>query len=266
MKLTASRLRGLIGQVIKENKMDLVEDVRTGDEETVMAAIRAKHPEIDVKSLGIMSGQNPDGIQASPEENEKRRLALEAEIDKLGLLAFRIGGVFFGNQENSILIINPHTVASETAGDFATIERDAKQVLDVLNDKFGQWGYVSATPDENAPGFALKYEMMAMDKYPNNVYDDKVNAPDENWQEFEDEHAGEEYMQGQPESHESHNFARRDPESVIAKKVIDLPDKQKDFYSYIEDPKKKKGIGKKFAIPTYTEGKRTKKLRIKRRK
>lgn len=265
MKLTAQRLKSLIKQVISENQMNLVEDVTTADETEVMAAIRAKHPKIDVKSLGIMSGQNPDGIQASPEENEKRRVALEKEIKKLGLEAFRIGGVFFKNQEESVLILNPHEAASETAKGHATIERDARQVLDDLNNKFGQWGYVMGSPDPDAPGFALKYEMMAMDKYAGNVYDDAAGAPDEDHEEFEEFHAGEEYMKGQPTSPESHAFGRRDPSSKIARTVQDVPDSQEDFFSYVEDPTKPKKIGKKFGIPVY-EGKKRRKLIIKRRK
>ena len=265
MKLTARRLKSLIKEVVSENEMNLIEDVTTADETEVMAAIRAKHPKIDVKSLGIMSGQNPDGIQASPEENEKRRVALENDIRELGLTAFRIGGVFFKNQEESVLILNPHEAASETAGDFATIERDARQVLDDLNNKFGQWGYVMGSPDENAPGFELKYEMMAMDKYAGNVYDDAAGAPDEDYEEFEEFHAGQDYMKGQPQSPESHAFGRRDPSSKIAKTVQDVPDDQEDFFSYVEDPKKPKKIGKKFGIPVY-EGKRRRKLIIKRRK
>ena len=271
MKLTAQRLRSLIKQVVKENQTNLIEDVTTADETEVMAAIRAKHPKIDVKSLGIMSGQNPDGIQASPEENEKRRIALENEIKRLStetgaeLHAFRIGGVFFKNQEESVLILNPHEAASKTAGDFATIERDARQVLDDLNNKFGQWGYVMGSPDQDVPGFALKYEMMAMDKYAGNVYDDAEGAPDEDHEEFEEFHAGQDYMKGQPQSPESHAFGRRDPSSKIARTVQDVPDDQDDFFSYVEDPKKPKKIGKKFGIPVY-EGKTRRKLIIKRRK
>lgn len=263
MKLTTERLRSLVKQVIKENRMNLVEEVVTGDEKEVMAAVRGRHPDIQIQSLGIMSGQNPDGIQSSPEENEQRRQALEAEIDKMGLLAFRIGGVFFGNQEQSVLIINPHEAAGETAQGFATVERDAKEVLDILNDKFGQWGYVSATPDQDGSG--LKYEMMAMDKYPGNVYDDEAGAPDEDWAEFEDLHAGEDYMQGQTSSPESSKFAGRDPNSKIVKNVQNVPASQKDFFSYVEDPSKPKKIGKKFSFPFY-ENKRKGKLRIKRKK
>lgn len=265
MKLTAQRLKSLIRQVIKENKMNLVEAVTVGSEEEVMAAVRGKHPDVDVKSLGIMSGENPDGIQASQEENDKRNQDLIDHVNSKGSIAYLIGGVFFKNQERSVLIINPHELASETAGDHATIERDAKQVLDDLNNKFGQWGYVAGTPNENAPGFELKYEMMAMEKYPGNVYDDAAGAPDEDHEEFEEFHAGEDYMQGQPQSPESHAFSRRDPASKIATQVDDVPDDQDNFYSYVYDPDKPKGIGKKFSVPVY-EGKKKKKLRVKRRK
>lgn len=265
MKLTTQRLKSLIKQVIKENKMNLIEAVTVGEEDEVMAAVRGKHPEVDVKSLGIMSGENPDGIQASQEENDKRNQDLIDHVNSKGSIAYMIGGVFFKNQERSVLIINPHELASATASDHATIERDAKQVLDDLNNKFGQWGYVAGTPNENAEGFELKYEMMAMDKYPNNVYDDAAGAPDEDWEEFEDLHAGEDYMKGQPQSPESHTFSRRDPESKVATQVLDVPASQDDFYSYVYDPDKPKGIGKKFSVPVY-EGKKKKKLRIKRRK
>jgi hypothetical protein len=104
-----------------------------------------------------------------------------------------------------------------------------------------------------------------MDKYPGNVYDDEAGAPDEDYEDFEDFHAGQDYMQGQPQSPESHSFARRDPSSKIAKSVQDVPDDQEDFFSYVEDPDKPKKIGKKFGIPVY-EGKKRKKLRVKRRK
>ena len=265
MKLTTQRLKSLIKQVIKENKINLIEAVTVGAEDEVMAAVRGQHPEVDVKSLGIMSGENPDGIQASQEENDKRNQDLIDHVNSKGSIAYMIGGVFFKNQERSVLIINPHELASETAAGHATIERDAKQVLDDLNNKFGQWGYVAGTPNKNAPGFELKYEMMAMDKYPNNVYDDAAGAPDEDYEEFEEFHAGEDYMQGQPQSPESHAFSRRDPASKVATQVDDVPDDQEDFYSYVYDPDKPKGIGKKFSVPVY-EGKKSKKLRIKRRK
>tara|TARA_R100000908_G_scaffold60020_1_gene37106 strand:+ start:1828 stop:2625 length:798 start_codon:yes stop_codon:yes gene_type:complete len=265
MKLTTQRLKSLIKQVIKESKMNLIEAVTVGEEDEVMAAVRGKHPDVEVKSLGIMSGENPDGIQASQEENDKRNQDLIDHVNSKGSIAYMIGGVFFKNQERSVLILNPHELASETADDHATVERDAKQALDDLNNSFGQWGYVAGTPNENAPGFELKYEMMAMDKYPGNVYDDKAGAPDEDHEEFEEFHAGEDYMKGQPQSPESHSFSRRDPASKVATQVDDVPDDQEDFYSYVYDPDKPKGIGKKFSVPVY-EGKKKRKLRIKRRK
>ena len=268
MKLTAQKLKGLIRQVIKENKMNLVEDVTVGSEDEVMNAVRGKHPTIDIKSLGIMSGENPDGIQASQEENDKRNQDLIDHVNSKGSIAYMIGGMFFKNQERSVLILNPHELASKTAGDFATIERDAKQALDDLNNTFGQWGFVAGTPNENAKGFELKYEMMAMDKYDVSAYDEKaeIGSPaDAEEEEFEDMHAGEDYMKGQPQSPESHSFSRRDPSSKVATQVDDVPDDQEDFYSYVYDPDKPKGIGKKFSVPVY-EGKKKRKLRIKRRK
>ena len=122
MKLTASRLRSLIKQVVKENKMNLVDGVTAGSEDEVMNAVRGEHPTIDIKSLGIMSGEKPDGIQSSQEENDRRNQALIEHINKAGAIAYMVGGMFFKNQERSVLILNPHELASKTAGDFAKLK------------------------------------------------------------------------------------------------------------------------------------------------
>lgn len=270
MKLTRLKLKELIKTVIKENQMALVEEISYLDEQAVFDALAGKDfGEERILTLGIMSGQNPDAIQMSPEENEQRRTALEADINAMGLDAIRVGGVFEGNREDSLLIINPHKVASETAGGGSPValsKRDAAQVMDGLNQKYGQWGYVLGTKEPDDPVNQMRFEMMQMEKYPGNVYDDEPGAPDEDWEEFEDMHAGEDYMKGQTPSPESAAFGKKAPYSKTAKSVQNVPDEQEDFYSYVQDPKKKDKQGKKFGIPLYEVKVGKKLLRIKRRK
>ena len=270
MKLTTLKLKELIRKVIKENQMALVEEIAYLDEQAVFDALAGKDFSGErILTLGIMSGQNPDAIQMSPEENEKRRVALEKDINAMGLDAIRVGGVFEGNREDSLLIINPHKAASDTAGKESSMDRskrDATQVMDGLNQKYGQWGYVLGTKEPADPVNQMRFEMMQMEKYPGNVYDDEEGAPDEDWQEFEDMHAGEDYMIGQTPSPDSAAFGKKAPYSKTARSIQNVPDDQEDFYSYVQDPKKKDKQGKKFGIPLYEVkvGKRI--LRIKRRK
>ena len=270
MKLTAQKLKELVKQVVKENKMALVEEIAYFKEQVVFDALRGNDFRGEtIMTLGIMSGQNPDAIQMSPEENEQRRVALEREIDQMGLDAMRVGGVFEGNREDSLLIINPHKAASETAGAESAMDRakrDAAQVLDGLNQKFGQWGYVLGTKEPADPVNQMRFEMIQMEKYPGNVYDDEAGAPDEDWEEFEDMHAGQDYMVGQTPSPESPAFGKKAPYSKTARSIQNVPADQKDYYSYVQDPKKKDKQGKKFGIPLYEVKVGKKIFRIKRKK
>ena len=73
-------------------------------------------------------------------------------------------------------------------------------------------------------------------------------------------------MIGQTPSPDSAAFGKKAPYSKTARSIQNVPDEQEDFYSYVQDPKKKDKQGKKFGIPLYEVkvGKRI--LRIKRRK
>ena len=268
MKLTRLKLRELIKTVIKENQMALVEEISYLDEQAVFDALAGKDFSGErIVTLGIMSGQNPDAIQMSPEENEQRRVALESDINAMGLDAIRVGGVFEGNREDSLLIINPHKVASETAGGgspMALSKRDATQVMDGLNQKYGQWGYVLGTKEPDDPVNQMRFEMMQMEKYPDRFADDVEELPGE--EEYEDVHHGQDYMQDPLPSPEAAAFAKKAPYSKTAKSIQDVPDEQEDFYSYVQDPKKKNKQGKKFGIPLYEVKVGKKILRIKRRK
>ena len=56
MKLTTQRLRSLIKQVIKENKMILTEEIVKMNYNAIIDILRGN---TDIKTVGIMSGQNP---------------------------------------------------------------------------------------------------------------------------------------------------------------------------------------------------------------
>ena len=274
MKLTRETLKDLIKQVIKENQMVMIEEISYLDEQAVFNALAGKDFSGEkISTLGIMSGQNPDAIEMSPEENEQRRLALEAMVNSMGLDAIRVGGVFEGNREDSLLIVNPHKAGGETAGVQTSkdkpsfvgdLKRDASAVMDKLNQKFGQWGYVLGSKNPDAPTNKMNFEMIQMDKYSDRFADDTEELPGE--EEYEDLHHGEDYMQNPLASPEAAAFGKKAAGSKIAKGIQQVPDDQKDFYSYVQDPKKKDKQGKKFGIPLYEVkvGKRL--LRIKRRK
>ena len=275
MKLTRLKLKELIKTVIKENQMSLVEEISYMDEKAVFDALAGKDFAGEkISTLGIMSGQNPDAIEMSPEENEKRRLALEAMVESMGLDAIRVGGVFEGNREDSLLIINPHKAGGETAGiqtkkdkpDFiGDLKRDASAVMDKLNQKFGQWGYVLGSKNPDAAVSEMNFEMIQMDKYTDRFADDVEELPGE--EEYEDLHHGEEYMQ-QPlgSSPDAAAYGKPAPGSKVARGIESVPQDQKDFYSYVQDPKKKNKQGKKFGIPLYEVKVGRKIFRIKRRK
>ena len=265
MKLTVKTLKGLIKEVLKENEMTLVEEIAYMDEKAVFDALAGKNFGGEkILTLGIMSGQNPDAIEMSPEENEKRRVALEAKIDSMGLDAIRVGGVFEGNREDSLLIINPHKATGESAGGFGSYVRDGVSVMDNLNNMFGQWGYVYGKKDPKDPIETMQFQMMQMDKYSKDFADDYQYWPEPD--EYEDLHHGEDYMKEPLASPEAAAFGKKAPGSKIAKNITDVPDEQDDFYSYVQDPKKKDKQGKKFGVPLYEVKIGRKILRIKRKK
>ena len=279
MKLTIEKLKNLISEVVKENQMTLVEEIAYMDEQAVFDALAGKNFGGEkISTLGIMSGQNPDAIQMSPEENEKRRVALEAMIDSMGLDAIRVGGVFEGNREDSLLIINPHKAGGETAGItvkkdsdenpipyVGDMKRDASAVMDKLNQKFGQWGYVLGSKNPDAAVNEMNFEMIQMDKYTDRFADDVDELPGE--EEYEDLHHGEDYMQ-QPlaSSPDAAAYGKPAPGSKVATGIQNVPQDQEDFYSYVQDPKKKNKQGKKFGIPLYEVKVGRKIFRIKRKK
>jgi hypothetical protein len=106
MKLTASRLRGLIDQVIKENRMNLVEERIGMSFEDFREILKDTSRKGGVQRLGIMTSENPHGVDAGEEENKSLMKDFGQFLSEKGLQYVAIGGKY-GNPENSYIILNP---------------------------------------------------------------------------------------------------------------------------------------------------------------
>ena len=126
MKLTKQVLKDLINEAVTEsrkNSVILSEAHKEIKYDKIIAALEGQVQEI--KTVGMMSGQNTMVKAVSPEENAKRKAALESELRERGLKYDRIGGMFGGHSEQSALVYNP------TQFD-----------MDGLCRMFQQWGFV----------------------------------------------------------------------------------------------------------------------------
>ena len=124
-------LKEMIKQVILEGRKNsvLLESPYTIDEdreskyEKLMKMMKGKDP--SVNTIGIMSGQNPMAKETSPEKNVQLKNELEGAVSAMGLPALRVGGLFEGLPEKSLLILN------------ASMDQ-----MEELNRAFTQWGFV----------------------------------------------------------------------------------------------------------------------------
>lgn len=116
MKLTSKKLNDLILEVMDEAKRSKYD--------RVMSILRGEDPMID--TIAIMSGQNPMAKQSSALDNEYLKRELEAAAKAKGLKFLRIGGNFMDIFEQSVMLLNPPD----------------KDVVEVLNRQFTQWGFV----------------------------------------------------------------------------------------------------------------------------
>ena len=126
MKLTKEVLKKLIQEVVNEKSEDsfvLTEATRESKYDRIIAALEGRKPEI--KTVGMMSAQNPMVKAVSPEENARRKKALESALKKRGLKFERIAAEFGGHPEQSALILNP-----------------SQFEMDSLCRMFQQWGFV----------------------------------------------------------------------------------------------------------------------------
>jgi len=118
MKLTKQKIRELIKEVITERSktsMILSENLEEPEAETIQATEKDSFDEIidilegrnpSVKTVGIMSGQNPMAQKTSTAENARLANTLLADLADQGFQYIEIGGQF-KNPEVSVIILNP---------------------------------------------------------------------------------------------------------------------------------------------------------------
>ena len=130
MKLTLGKLRNLVKQVVKENKMLLTEAVVKMNYEQTMTALRGLDE--NVKTVAFMTANNPMAKELPKKQNRILNRRLERALRQKGLDVVKVGAIFDGNNEDSYMILNP------------SIDQ-----LDELNRNFKQWGYVygETTPE-----------------------------------------------------------------------------------------------------------------------
>ena len=106
MKLTTQRLRSLIKQVVNENKMILVEEQIGMSFEEFKNILDDPNRKGGVQRLGIMTAENPRGMDTDKEQNVGLMQDFSKFLDSKGLQYVAIGGKY-GNPENSYILINP---------------------------------------------------------------------------------------------------------------------------------------------------------------
>jgi len=117
-------LKSMIKKVILENreKSLVLFEVQQPKYNMLMDILEGR---TDIKSVGIMSGQNPMATAVSLEKNVKLKQELETELQRQKLKFERIGGIFGGHPEKSVVVLNP-----------------SLDQMELLNRQFNQWGFV----------------------------------------------------------------------------------------------------------------------------
>lgn len=106
-----NRKKTLVLFEAKEPKYDMLMDILEGNS--------------DIKTVGIMSGQNPMATAPDPRFNVILDRKFKARVQELGLESIAIGGIFGGLKEKSRVILNV-----------------SEDQMDQLNREFKQWGFV----------------------------------------------------------------------------------------------------------------------------
>ena len=106
MKLTGQKLRSLIKQVVNENKMVLVEGKVQMSFEAFKEILNNTTSKGGVQRLGIMTAENPRGMETNQETNVELMKKFASMLDAKDLDYTEIDGQY-GNPENSFIIINP---------------------------------------------------------------------------------------------------------------------------------------------------------------
>ena len=106
MKLTLGKLRNLIKEVVKENRMVIAEEKIELTFEQFKGKLEDKSRDAKLQRLGIMTAENPRGMPSSDDENVKLMQDFAQMLDQKDMQYVPIGGKY-GNPENSYIIMNP---------------------------------------------------------------------------------------------------------------------------------------------------------------
>lgn len=148
--MNKEQLKKLIEQVILENreKSVLLETPTLSEDkqpkyDKLMGILQG---DSDIKTVGIMSGQNPMATAPDPRLNVHLDRKLKRRLESLGLKSMAIGGIFSGLKEKSRVILNV-----------------SEDQMEQLNREFKQWGFVfgkriAIKPGENFMAFTM-YEI-----------------------------------------------------------------------------------------------------------
>ena len=150
--LTTEKLKKLINEVLAENKKGsmILAEGKESKYRRILKVLQGQAP--DVRTIGLMSGQNPMVKKVSDTENANRKEALEKSVKEKGLEFIRIGAEFGGHPEQSLVILNP-----------------TQFQLDKLCREFQQWGFVWGEKFPIRPGETFMAFTMMMIDYDENV-------------------------------------------------------------------------------------------------
>ena len=151
MKLTRKVLKEMI---MREMKEKLLIEQNISKYAKIINILR----DAPYKSIAIMSGQNPGASEpefSTPEavaiRNARLKNSLEQRLREEGLKFKRVGGNFYGLDEQSVLIYNEDPSADA--------HQDFLHTVAALNREFGQWGFLAGDritdPENPAMGFTL---------------------------------------------------------------------------------------------------------------
>ena len=122
--MNKEQLKEMIKQVILENRKKSL--VLFEDKEPKYYKLRGiLEGNSNIKTVGIMTGQNPMASDIDPRFNVFLDKKLKDRLNKLKLESIPIGGIFSGLKEKSRVILNV-----------------SEDQMDILNREFNQWGFV----------------------------------------------------------------------------------------------------------------------------
>ena len=109
MKLTKQTLKNMIREVISENQNNswlLTEAEVSMELQQITDMLNDTSLKAPLQRVGIMTGENPRGMESSPELNTQALRDFKSALDSKGLKYVSMGGRY-GSPENSVIIFNP---------------------------------------------------------------------------------------------------------------------------------------------------------------